>query len=111
MNMFINQYRSKDMNSPYHAGVVALKAGKHYSIYNATSGAEDTFSIGQPVYDEDLNLMGYLGIGLYTSLDYSVDIRIPVEYWEICLPTEHCKEGKRVITYWQMLAAKDKNDL
>lgn len=59
-------------------------------------GAGETFSVGQPVYDRDGNLLGYLGVGLADSLDYSCSIRVPVEYW-----TMHCIDGKQVYTYWQ----------
>lgn len=64
-------------------------------------GAGETFSVGQPVYDRDGNLLGYLGVGLADSLDYSCSIRVPVEYWTICLPTKYCTHGKQVYTYWQ----------
>ena len=86
----------------YEAGkVIDDKYGFH--IGWEQYGAEETFSVGQPVYDEHGNIMGYLGIGLYSNLDYSTDknIRIPVAYWQICLATQHCKAGKKVITYWQ----------
>lgn len=86
----------------YHAGnVVDDEYGFH--IGWEQYGAQETFSVGQPVYDEHGNIMGYLGIGLYSNLDYSTDggIRIPSEYWQICLPTQHCKAGKKVFTYWQ----------
>lgn len=52
--------------------------------------------------------MGYLGIGLYESLNYGrTDVRVPCDYWQICLPTEHCKVNKQVYTYWQMLERKE----
>lgn len=85
----------------YDAGVVYEREG-HYIIGYEMCGAEKTFSIGQPVYDKDGNVMGWLGIGLYRNLDYSIEImRVPCEYWEICLPTRYCEKGKKVYTYWQ----------
>lgn len=101
---FIEHYKDDVPESAlqYEAGkVVADKYGFH--IGWEQYGAQETFSVGQPVYDEYGNIMGYLGIGLFSSLDYSTDrkIRIPVSFWQICLPTQHCKAGKKVFTYWQ----------
>lgn len=74
--------------------------------------SEDMFvlivAIGQPVYNSSGALMGYLGVGLFDMLDYSMDIRIPCEYWEICLPTEDCIEGSLIYTYWQNKAKEAK---
>lgn len=84
----------------YSAGHVIQRYGD-FIIAEEQTGARETFSIGQPVYDKDGNLLGYLGIGLYANLDYAVGIRVPVEYWIICLPTQDCIPGKKVYTYWQ----------
>lgn len=102
MIKFIDQYKEKNVATKYDAGIVS-KCGEDFMVACEMLGAGETFSIGQPVYDRDKNLMGYLGIGLYNHLNYSTEgkIRIPVEYWAICLPTQHCVEGKRVYTYWQ----------
>lgn len=104
---FIGQYMNDDADTKYDAGIVS-KSGDNFMIAYETFGAKETFSVGQPVYDKDNNLMGYLGIGVYNSLDYATEkpIRIPVEHWIICLPTKHCTEGKRVYTYWQMKAER-----
>jgi len=99
MKKFIDQI---EIDTTYDAGIV-IKHEDGYGIGHEAYGAERTFSVGQPVYDKDGNLLGYLGIGLYANLDYAVGIRVPVEYWKICLPTQDCKEGKKVYTYWQML--------
>ena len=48
------------------------------------------------------NIMGWLGIGLFEILNYSAKVRVPCEYWQICLPTKFCETGKQVYTYWQM---------
>ena len=63
--------------------------------------AETSFSIWQWVYDEEWNIMWYLWIWLFSNLDYAVKIRIPCNYWKICLPTEHCRVWKKVVSYWQ----------
>lgn len=86
----------------YSAGYISECNG-HYIISGEQAGAEATFTIGQPIYDYMGNLMGYLGIGLYDALNYSTDtgLRLPVEHWIVCLPTEHCEVGKSVRTYWQ----------
>lgn len=102
MDRFIDHYMDENVTTKYDAGIV-YKNGNDFIIAYEQGGAEDTFSIGQPVYDKDGNLMGYMGIGLYANLDYSTEgqIRIPVEHWSICLPTKHCIAGKKVFTYWQ----------
>ena len=104
MNRFIEHYKDENVAIEYDAGTIS-KYGNYFMIAGEMKGAEDTFSIGQPVYDRDNNLMGYLGIGLYANLDYSTEgkIRIPVEHWTICLPTKHCVAGKKVYTYWQAI--------
>ena len=86
----------------YSAGHISECNG-HYIISGEQAGAEATFTIGQPIYDYMGNLMGYLGIGLYDALNYSTDtgLRLPVEHWIVCLPTEYCEVGKSVRTYWQ----------
>lgn len=87
-------------NLIYSAGQV-LVCSNECRVGFEQYGAGETFSVGQPVYDIDGNLLGYLGIGLADSLDYSCSIRVPVEYWTICLPTKYCTHGKQVYTYWQ----------
>lgn len=108
---FIEQLKIKDMDRQYSAGIVCNTDG-NYIIGYEQRGAEETFSIGQPVYDKDKNIMGWLGIGLYEDLDYSAKVRVPCEYWQICLPTKFCKVGKQVYTYWQMadLEPKESED-
>ena len=98
---FIEQLKIKDMDRQYNAGVVCEEDG-NYIIGYEMQGAEETFSIGQPVYDKDKNIMGWLGIGLFENLNYSANVRVPCEYWQICLPTKFCEAGKQVYTYWQM---------
>lgn len=93
-------YQKGDYPTKYNAGYITERYGD-FLIAESQKGAEETFSIGQPVYDIENNLMGYLGIGLYANLDYATEIRIPVEYWKICLPTKYCITGKSVYTYWQ----------
>lgn len=106
INRFIKQVEDKasfDNNLEYSSGIVEYDRDTNtYSIAYQQYGAEETFSIGQPVFDKDNNLMGYLGISLYENLDYSCEaLRVPVERWTICLPTKHCAYGKQVYTYWQ----------
>lgn len=104
---FVDQLKMGNVATKYDSGIVCEKDG-NFIIGYEMKGAEHTFSIGQPVYDVDGNIMGWLGIGLYSSLDYSAEkIRIPCEYWQICLPTKHCVAGKKVYTYWQNKEAKE----
>lgn len=103
---FVDQLKMKNVATKYDSGTVCERDG-NFIIGYEMKGAEDTFSIGQPVYDVDGNIMGWLGIGLYSSLNYSSEIRIPCEYWQICLPTKHCVAGKKVYTYWQNKAESE----
>ena len=97
---FIEQIKMEKVDTQYDSGIVCERDG-NYIIGYEMSGAEETFSIGQPVYDKDGNIMGWLGIGLFRNLNYSAEVRVPCEYWQICLPTEYCNVGKKVYTYWQ----------
>ena len=102
ISRFIDQIDSgNEYDTEYSAGIVSEQKGNGFSAAWGQYGAIETFSIGQPVFDGGGNLMGYLGISLYSNLDYSAKERIPVEYWKICLPTEYCREGQKVYTYWQ----------
>ena len=109
ISRFINQ--NSEQNTKYSAGVV-LEYNGEFIIGYEQKGAKDTFSIGQPVYDIEKNIMGWLGIGFFENLNYSNDkgVRVPCEYWKICLPTEYCKKGKMVYTYWQMLEVKGEDN-
>lgn len=107
---FYNQIKDNDkMDTTYRAGEVCVFSDGNFFIGYCTAGAEETLSIGQPVYDADSNLLGYLGVGICTNLNNSTsklsdefkDVRIPSYYWKICLPTPHCKPGKEVFTFWQ----------
>ena len=98
----------EEITTKYEAGNVTLYDGR-FQIEWACKGAIETFSIGQPVYDKDGNIMGWLGLTLLGNLNYHTEtgIRVPVENWEICLPTEYCMPGKKVFTYWQNKARKE----
>ena len=87
----------------YSAGNVYFNDGD-YIIGYEQKGAEDTFSICQPMFDNESNLLGYLGIGMYQNLNYTHhphNLDIPCYYWKICNPTKYCKVGTEVFTYWQ----------
>lgn len=105
VNRFIEQMKKHETR--YDAGrVYEINGG--FGISSNELGAEETFAVGMPIYDKDNNLMGYLGIGLYESLNYGgTDVRVPCDYWQICLPTKNCEVGKKVFTYWQMLERKE----
>ncbi len=68
-------------------------------------GAEDTFSIGMPVYSLDGVLLGRLTRGFYRHLDYTtkdgMGNNIPVPTWRVDgFKGEGSTDYK---TYWQML--------
>ena len=99
--LFSEQIKARNIDTQYEAGVVC-KNGDKFIVGYEMRGAEETFSIGQPVYDKDGNIMGWLGIGLFSNLNYSTrEVRIPCEYWQICFPTDHCEAGKKIYTFWQ----------
>lgn len=100
---FTEQNSIKEDSLQYSAGKVHSNNGEFIIGYEQ-KGAKDTFSICQPIFDKEKNLLGYLGIGVYRSLNYTHcphDIDIPVYYWKICNPTKYCKVGIEVYTYWQ----------
>lgn len=100
---FTEQNSIENGDLQYYGGRVTHNNGE-YIVGYSQRGAENTFSICQPVFDKDNNLLGYLGIGMYSHLDYTNhphNINIPVYYWKICNPTKHCKVGIEVFTYWQ----------
>lgn len=109
-NRFIDVAHEK-MATKYNAGIVHEYDNGYIVVYEQ-KGAEETFSIGQPVYDEEGNVMGYLGIGMYDSLTYANDVeeKIPVEHWTICLPTRFCESGKKIYTYYQNCERKVKKN-
>ena len=90
LNRFIDHYTDENVATKYSAGRVN-KYGNGYMVAYEMEGAKETFSIGQPVYDKDKNIMGWLGIGLFENLNYSAKVRVPCEYWQICLPTKLVK--------------------
>lgn len=101
MDKFINQIKETGIDNSFDAGIVVEINGE-YAIGYEMGGAQKSFSVGQPVYDADGNIMGWLGIGLFENLNYdNNDVRIPCEYWKICLHTAYCHTGKKVYTYWQ----------
>lgn len=100
---FIYQNEIDVNDLKYNAGCIH-KVDGNYAIVFSQLGAENTFSIGQPIYNKDKNKIGYLGIGLYKNLDYAEclhDVDIPCYYWMLCNPTNYCKDGILVYTYWQ----------
>ena len=99
IKLFINEYKNKydKKTLSYTAGEIC-EGGE---ITNQQKGAEETFSIGMPVYNKDGNELGKLSIGLFESLNYStpdLDFKIPVYTWRV-----DGYKGKRQIikTYYQ----------
>lgn len=99
IKLFINEYNTKynDKTLSYRAGEICEDG----DITNQQAGAEETFSIGMPVYDSDNKEIGRLSIGLFDNLNYSadLDIPIPVNTWRI-----DKYKGKRQIikTFYQV---------
>lgn len=104
IKQFIDKYSISEDDLKYSAGTVKQYDDGRFIVAYQQRGAEDTFSVGMPVYDENDYKMGYLGIGLFNNLDYADRYNgesIPVYHWEIMKPTSYCKPGKKVFTYWQ----------
>ena len=100
---FIYQ-NSIDKNALKYSSGFVYEEKYGFIINSQQYGAEETFSISQPIYDADHNKLGYLGIGCFDSLDYAHnphEERIPVYFWRIERPTKYCKNGVKVYTYWQ----------
>ena len=93
---FIDEYK-KDYSEAlkYDAGEVCEDG----DITNQQKGAEETFSVGMPVYSVNGEELGRLSIGLFTDLDYSTDgIKIPVETWRI---NGYKGKRQRIKTFYQ----------
>ena len=100
---FIDCYKDENVETKFDSGKV-WETNYGFLINGAMLGAEQTFSIGQPVFNEDGDVLGYLGITILEYLHYIADDFdgiIPCEAWKIEQPTNHCKQGIKVYTYWQ----------
>ena len=115
MKLFIRQNKIDEESLNYDAGIVLGYDDGEFIISKEQKGAENTFSVGQPIYDKNKNKLGYLGIGLYKNLDYYCENvkeeKIPVYYWKICNTTNHCKCGIKVFTYWQNFNKFEKKEI
>jgi len=110
--LFVHQKQVDEKSLEYFAGRIYLNAGRYF-IGDQQRGAEEIFTIGQPIYDTDNFLMGYMEIALHKNLDYAGrynGLNIPAEGWAIGHPTAHCQPGKKVVTYWQRWAEKVKHE-
>jgi len=100
--------------------ILSLSAGRvsqrdyGFQVAYEQMGAQGTFSIGQPVYNIENQLMGFLSIGLYESLDVHIENKdchgenIPAYFWRIDNPTSACQHGEKVYTFWQRWAEVSK---
>lgn len=101
IKLFINEYKTKydDKTLSYYAGEVCEDG----DITNQQQGAEETFAIGMPVYDESGVELGKLSIGLFKSLNYNtpdIDFKIPVYTWRI--DRYRSEVRKKIKTYYQV---------
>lgn len=117
-NRFVDQIRSHyvvDLWDAFnlYAGTVLESAGldgsSSYVIESYDKDIERMFSIGLPLFDGDDHLLGYLGIGM-SSETYEGEVpllhaEVPKERWQICQPTQYCKAGVEIKTYWKLIAA------
>lgn len=107
---FIDCYEDENVETKFDSGKVS-ETNYGFLINGAMLGAEQTFSIGQPVFNEDGDVLGYLGITILEYLHYVADDFdgiIPCEVWKIEQPTNHCKHGIKVYTYWQNKERRNK---
>ena len=109
---FIDCYKDENAETKFDSGKL-WETDDGFLINGAMLGAEQTFSIGQPVFNEDGDILGYLGITLLRNLNYATngfDGIIPCEVWKIEQPTTHCKHGIKVYTYWQNKERQEKKN-
>jgi len=100
IKIFIKEHKKK-----YSKFTLNLSAGyidKDGNICSQQSGAEDTFAVGMPMYDEKGNFIGRLSVGIFDGLYYSEYTgegqKIPVYYWKI---EDYKGEYTKVKTYYQ----------
>jgi hypothetical protein len=105
IKLFIDEYKTKydDKVLSYYAGEICEDG----DITNQQKGAEDTFSIGMPIYDESGAELGRLSIGLFENLTYNtpdIDIKIPVYTWRVDGYKSDIR--KKIKTYYQINLTK-----
>lgn len=99
--IYNHQIKYEDEVLAYSAGEVCQDG----SITNQQIGAEETFAVGMPVYDEGNNELGRLSVGSFEHLNYHApesDVSIPVHYWKI--DGYKANERKKIKTYYQVKA-------
>jgi len=100
IKMFVTDKRPRytDFQLNLSAGIIH----ENGEIDRQQRGAEETFSIGMPVYSESGEELGRLSIGLFENLNYSQEHfkgDIPVEYWRV---DGYKGERQKIKTYWQV---------
>ena len=103
IKLFINEYKTKydEKTLSYSAGEICEDG----DITNQQAGAEETFSIGMPVYDKEGNELGKLSVCLFENLNYNtpdINIKIPVSTWRVV-----GYKGKRqtIKTFYQLTSS------
>lgn len=96
--------------------LIACEAGYIYddegTIAYETIGAQETFAVGMPMYDQQGKMLGRLTLDFYDNLDYTMEesdgkeIKVPSEYWRIAgyEPDPDRKETIYPLTYYQLKA-------
>lgn len=99
-----------------HAGTVYPESKDYFSsteqgqICYETYGAMDTFSIGMPMYNQQGDFIGRLGVGFYKHLDYEkcdeLVNKIPSYFWKVI--GYEGNKTLRPLTYYQILRQQSK---
>lgn len=101
--------------------LIRCEAGYIYddkgTIAYETYGAQDTFAIGMPMYDQQGKFLGRLTIDFLTHLNYHVEdengktVEIPSETWRIAgyKPDPNRKETIHPLTYYQLKARTNRD--
>jgi hypothetical protein len=115
IELFYDQEKPDDKWLTYDSGKLVESSSGRLCIAYEERGARMLYSVGQPIYDTDYNLLGHLGIGIYNNLNYcdspnkEHDILIPVYFWSIENQTRFAISGTKVKTYWHYLKEKSKH--
>lgn len=103
------QYTAGRVYSEYRSGL-GLETEQGQIGYEQV-GAQETFAIGMPMFSQEGEYIGRLGIGFYDCLPWAKrdgrDKEIPVHFWKI---EGYKGKGESPLTYYQYMNKFRKNE-